>query len=153
MKSVKRKVIAYVTHGQRLLVFRHRDFPEAGIQAPAGTLEEGEAPAEGALREGWEETGLERLRLAEFLGEDMRDMAEWGLDQVHHRHFFHLTCGDEPPEAWQHNEETPSDGSPGPIVLEFHWAPLPAGAPELSGGQGEMLPRLMEAMRLGGARP
>jgi hypothetical protein len=36
-------------------------------------------------------------------------------------------------------------------VFEFYWAPLPAGAPELSGGQGKMLPRLMEAMGLGGA--
>ena len=29
---VKRKVLAYVTRGDELLVFRHRDFPEAGLQ-------------------------------------------------------------------------------------------------------------------------
>ena len=35
---VKRKVLAYVTRGDELLVFRHRDFPEAGLQVPAGTM-------------------------------------------------------------------------------------------------------------------
>jgi hypothetical protein len=32
------KVIAYITHGDRLPVFSHTQYPEAGIQAPAGTV-------------------------------------------------------------------------------------------------------------------
>ena len=42
------KVLAYVTRLRNgdveLLVFDHRDAPEAGIQVPAGTIEPGESP-------------------------------------------------------------------------------------------------------------
>ena len=38
MTPVIHKVFAYITHRDRLLVFRHTDFPEAGIQVPAGTV-------------------------------------------------------------------------------------------------------------------
>ena len=37
MKRVQ-KVVAYITNGQRLLVFTHPLSPEAGIQVPAGTM-------------------------------------------------------------------------------------------------------------------
>lgn len=35
------KVYAYITHEERLLVFKHVDFPEVGIQVPGGTLDAG----------------------------------------------------------------------------------------------------------------
>ena len=54
MTLLKHKVLAYITHGERLLIFSHPDCPEAGLQVPAGTLEPGEDPAEGAMREAWE---------------------------------------------------------------------------------------------------
>src|SRR5579884_333161 len=63
-----RKVLAYVTHGRRLLLFTHAKQPSAGIQVPAGTLLPGEAPEYGVLREAWEETGLESLALGAYLG-------------------------------------------------------------------------------------
>lgn len=59
MDYIRRKVLAYITNRQRLLVFSHLDIPEAGIQVPGGTLEDGESPEEGVLREAYEETGLE----------------------------------------------------------------------------------------------
>lgn len=53
------KVTAFVTRptgqGDELLLFQH---PSAGIQLPAGTVEQDEAPAAAALREAQEETGL-----------------------------------------------------------------------------------------------
>lgn len=51
--------------GKELLLFEH---PSAGIQVPAGTVEIGEEPSDAALREGGEESGLEGLRVEEFLG-------------------------------------------------------------------------------------
>ena len=37
------RVVAYVTRGDRLLVFRHTMYPEAGVQVPAGHSEAGRA--------------------------------------------------------------------------------------------------------------
>ncbi|HLE30393.1 MAG TPA: NUDIX domain-containing protein, partial [Anaerolineales bacterium] len=59
---MKHKVLAYITRRRngrtQLLVFTHRDFPEAGVQVPAGTVEPDE-PVEAALfREVHEESGL-----------------------------------------------------------------------------------------------
>jgi 8-oxo-dGTP diphosphatase len=138
------KAFAYITYQDKLLVFSHPDFPEAGIQVPAGTIKPGEAPEEAAWREAEEETGLKGLRLAHFLGEQVRDMADCGLDEIHHRYFYHFECTSEPPTVWRHNEDDPSDGSPAPIVFELFWANLPDGVPPLTTDHGFMLARLEE---------
>ncbi len=44
--------------GVEILVFEHRDFPEAGVQVPAGGIEAGETVEQAALRELHEETGV-----------------------------------------------------------------------------------------------
>lgn len=49
---------------REVLVFRH---PTAGVQLPAGTVEEGEAPEAAVLREVFEETGI-TARLIKKLG-------------------------------------------------------------------------------------
>lgn len=143
---LKHKVFAYITHNHRLLVFSHPDFPDAGIQVPAGTLEVGEDPAAGVMREALEETGLRALRFDAFLGEYDHEFAEFG--HVHRRRFYHLICDETPPERWQHFEMHPSDGSPAPIRFEFFWVQLPDYVPDLTPGHGKMLPQL--AARLAG---
>jgi 8-oxo-dGTP pyrophosphatase MutT (NUDIX family) len=50
---------------REVVLFEH---PTAGIQFPAGTVEEGEMPEAAALREGEEETGLSGLQMESFLG-------------------------------------------------------------------------------------
>ena len=133
------KVFAYITHGDRLLVFSHPDSPEAGIQVPAGTLKDDERPEDGVMREALEETGLTKLTLVSFLGEVERDMSDFGLDEIHHRRFYHLRCDGDPPDAWRHFESDPSDGSAAPIAFEFFWAPMPDAIPDLIAGHGDML--------------
>jgi 8-oxo-dGTP pyrophosphatase MutT (NUDIX family) len=96
MRSVKQKVFAYITHNQHLLVFNHPFAPEAGIQVPAGTIEEGEHPEAAVLREAFEETGLIDLTLDCFLGEQKRDMSDLGRDEIHYRRFYHLRCHKTP---------------------------------------------------------
>lgn len=141
------KAMAYITHRDRLLVFRQPDFPEAGIQVPGGSIEPGEPPEVAVLREAFEETGLDCLRLARFLGERIFDCRPRGRDEIYRRYFYHLRCeGAEPPETWRHAEQTPSDGSPGPITFELFWASLPDGMPLLIAEMGALLPELLTSL-------
>ncbi|RPH63029.1 MAG: NUDIX domain-containing protein [Chloroflexi bacterium] len=146
MPILKRKVLAYIAHEGRLLVFRHRDFPEAGIQVPGGTLEENEPPTQAILREAAEETGLAGLLIQRKIGEQVLKMSDYGLDEIHHRYYFQLVCDTPPPQTWIHEEMSPSDGSPAPIAFEFFWAKLPNGVPPLAGGQDKFLYRLIDFM-------
>ena len=77
------KVIAYITCGDKLLVFSHPRYPEAGIQVPAGTVEEGEPLEEAVLREAREETGLKGLRTQSYLGVREYDLSAFDLYGVH----------------------------------------------------------------------
>ncbi len=144
--TLKRKAFAYITHGDRLLVFRHPAAPDAGIQVPAGSMRTGERPEDAVLREAREETGLADLVLVGALGEHRRDMADVGLDEMHHRYFFHLRCVGDPPATWRHWESDPSDGSSAPILFEFFWARVPDGVPLLIADHDQQLPQLVERM-------
>ena len=142
---ITEKVIAYITDGDSLLVFSHPHHPEAGIQVPAGTVEEGESPEEAVLREAREETGLDGLKIQAYLGVQEHDLSAHGRSELQRRHAFHLVLCGRAPVRWRHYEEHPSDGSPGPIEFEFYWVEFPDRVPELSGGQGELLCRLRPA--------
>ena len=147
VKPTIRKAFAYITHGNRLLIFSHPLAPQAGLQVPAGTILDGEAPEDAVLREAREETSLADLRIVRFLGEVRRDRADVGRAEIHHRFFFHLACESEPLERWQNYEPDPSDRSEPPL-FEFWWVPLPDGVPGLIAGHGDMLPALFEALGL-----
>jgi 8-oxo-dGTP pyrophosphatase MutT (NUDIX family) len=139
------KVFAYITHGDRLLVFTHPHAPEAGVQVPAGTVEPGEAWEGAVLREAWEETGLPGLTLAHYLGQQVRDMRDFGRDEIHHRAFYHLICGGDPPATWEHWERAAADGSPAHLFA-FFWARLPGEIPPLIADHGALLPALCAAL-------
>lgn len=145
--KVKRKVFAYITNHQCLLVFSHPYHSDAGIQVPAGTVEKGEQIETAVLREAFEETGLTDLRLGSFLGEQERDMSDFGKDEIHHRFFYHLLAPGEPPSTWRHTELWSGEGE-GPIVFEFFWAQLPHAVPFLIADHGIFLPRLLEELSL-----
>ena len=93
MTPVIHKVFAYITNGHRLLVFRHTDFPEAGIQVPAGTVKPNERLEIAVLREAYEETGLQGLTIRRYLGDQIRNMEDVGKDEIH-LVLDQLTCGD-----------------------------------------------------------
>jgi 8-oxo-dGTP diphosphatase len=122
--KTKAKAYAYVVRRGHLLVFRHAEFPEVGIQVPGGTIDAGETPEHAVLRETHEETGLEGLSIVRALGEHVRDMRDFDEQAFHHRYFFELACGDAP-ETWQWWERTPSGGGP-PIAFDFFWVPIDA---------------------------
>jgi 8-oxo-dGTP diphosphatase len=136
------KVYAYITYGDQMLVFRHPFVPEAGIQVPGGTVEPDEAPDDAVLREAFEETGLPTLKRVAFLGEQMwQNPYPQESYKVAHRHFYHLTVTDTPPDTWRHIESSPSIGTDQP-VFEFFWVPL-SDIPALIADMGFHLPTLL----------
>ena len=143
MRAVE-KVLTYITYQNRLLVFRHVDFPDAGIQVPGGSIHKGEHPRDAALREAREESGLSGFHSTVFLGTADFDLRASGKDEIHHRYFFHLEYDQPVEECWRHAEIYASDGTPGPIWFEFYWTQLPDGVPDLTGEQGALLPVLIQ---------
>jgi 8-oxo-dGTP pyrophosphatase MutT (NUDIX family) len=133
------KVYAYVTYEDKLLVFKHTHYPEAGIQVPGGTIEGDERPDEAILREVKEETGLNDLEVISYLGMWPFDLSLIGEQGIQHRHFFHLRYMGPILEVWRHYERTPFEGPYEQIEFEFYWVKLPEDVPELAGGQGVML--------------
>ncbi|MBI1802321.1 MAG: NUDIX domain-containing protein [Chloroflexi bacterium] len=131
------KVVAYITrekNGNReLLVFKHSDYPDAGIQVPAGTVEPGELPEQALWREVSEETGHTGFTLARRLTTyeyRYQPTGEWSR-----RHVYHLTAPTYLPGSWRHGEKF---GTPDQITFDFYWAPLDS-LPALSAGLGDHL--------------
>ncbi|MEV0586511.1 NUDIX domain-containing protein [Nonomuraea sp. NPDC050310] len=137
-KPIREKALCYIVRDGRLLVFRHVDVPleEAGVQVPAGGIEAGETPEEGALREAREETGPTELSIVRKLGVTDYDVTpyRWEIQRLH---VFHLALHQETPERWASEER----GGGAAIRLECFWIPLEQGH-VLAGGQGALLSRL-----------
>ena len=139
MPVTVQKVLAYITRGDELLVFTHRDFPEAGLQIPAGTIEPGESARDAALREVAAETGLSGVVVVKHLGRYLYDMNPY-KDEMHDRHVFHLKSTASTPSIWQH-EERNAEGE-APISFIFQWMKLDDPLLVLAAGQGDYLEHL-----------
>ncbi|UCH04390.1 MAG: NUDIX domain-containing protein [Candidatus Thorarchaeota archaeon] len=94
--KIREKVFAYITKGSHLLVFRERGFEGFGLQIPAGTPEEVESLEHAVLREAVEETGLDSLIVVGHLGSVRVDQSEYGIDEVHRRHFYRSSVKKKP---------------------------------------------------------
>ncbi len=116
-----RKVVAYITKGTKLLVLKHRDHPEIGIEVPAGTVEKDEDLEKAVLREIEEETGLTNVKLKSYLGQKDWLASIFNPAQVHERHFFHLEAQDPVQEEWLHYEMHPSGGDGKPVAYNLFW--------------------------------
>jgi 8-oxo-dGTP pyrophosphatase MutT (NUDIX family) len=141
---LRHKVYAYITHGDRLLVFDHLHHPEAGTQLPGGTRPENEDPIEAVLREAVEETGLPDLALVRFLGEIDYSLPQ--RNEIHRRRFYHLVCNSTPPERWQHQELHPFDETPEPIFFQLYWVD-PHILPQLAPGHDACIEELGKSMK------
>jgi 8-oxo-dGTP pyrophosphatase MutT (NUDIX family) len=134
--TVKEKVLVYIFRRRgpnaEVLVFEHADFPEAGLQVPAGTLEPGEDPADGALREAYEESGLSGLSIGRFIG--VFDWLRSDLNQLHHRHVYVLTCAERVRDTWLHTV-TAGEEDQG-LRFRFYWLAADVAKQALSADQG-----------------
>ena len=142
------KAFAYITWRGRLLVFDHVDFPDAGLQVPAGTIQAGETPEAGVIREAREETGLLRFLPAEPLGIREFDTRPYGKKETHRRHFFHLRLDQEAPERWRHDEAN-AEGDGRPIRFELYWVEPAEAESRLAHAHGALLHVLLGDRRTG----
>jgi 8-oxo-dGTP pyrophosphatase MutT (NUDIX family) len=94
----------------RILLFRH---PLAGVQLVKGTIEPGETPAEAALRELSEESGIVDASV-------VSDLGCWNAEHLEQVWSFQLCHAQAPlPEQWTH--QTLDDHG---HAFSFFWAPL-----------------------------
>ncbi len=129
------KVVAYITRGTKLLVFDHANFPEVGTQVPAGTIEDGETPTFAVMREVFEETGLNKLYLRDFLGMQTLVLEKPEGKMLINRHYYHFEVPDDVPDTWAHYETKPSDGSFDLILFNFRWVDFSKDNITLAGKQ------------------
>lgn len=134
----KLKVIAYIFRKNRseILVFDHRDVPEAGTQVVGGTVEAGEDFKLALQREIKEESGLS-IDPSEMtkIGESTYHRQD--MPELNHRHYFEIQRSDFP-ETWEHTVD--SSGMDNGMVFEFYWLPLDEARDVLVGNFGELLP-------------
>jgi 8-oxo-dGTP pyrophosphatase MutT (NUDIX family) len=92
-----------------VLAFRH---PLAGLQLVKGTIEPGELPAHAALRELWEEAGIEARVMSQLGTQTIEATGQlW--------HFYYCAANRVLPDQWQFY--TQDDGG---HWFEFFWHPL-----------------------------
>ncbi|MHB0801053.1 NUDIX domain-containing protein [Bacillus thuringiensis] len=139
----KKKVHAYITREKegvmQLLVFKHRDIHEAGIQVPGGMVDEGETLEAAILREVQEESGLRHLCIERFLADYIIHVKE--KQEYEKRHFFHVTLLTDVKDTWEHivSAGEKDEG----LAFSYEWVNI-AKCPELAGKQGEFLHLLDE---------
>lgn len=108
MKSSKAVAIVLRDAGAsaEILVFDH---PTAGTQFVKGTIESGESPSQAALRELWEESGIDGARI-------VRDLGVWPSPKGQAWHFHLVGVDRSLPERWEHFTQ---DG--GGKLFRFRW--------------------------------
>lgn len=133
------KVLAYITRKEgpqrEVLVFRHRDFPEAGVQVIGGTVDADENLEAALHREIEEESGLCHLKIVRQVATIER------FSPVHQewqqRHFFHLHSTEELPPQWQHVVSAGERDHQ--LVFCFEWWSLERVAREPMDGKGDFV--------------
>ncbi len=127
----REKALVYVTRGvEELLVLEHsEEFPDAGVQVPAGGVEPDEDPARTAERELCEETGLRVTDPAVHLVSHY-----WTTDDAPSRirHYYWLTAPLDTPDSWLHVVSAGEED----VGMLFHLSFRPLWDPKLTPGYG-----------------
>ncbi|WP_329537402.1 NUDIX domain-containing protein (plasmid) [Streptomyces sp. NBC_01450] len=140
MQPARVRAAAYVTRsvpgGRELLVFDHRDSPEAGTQVPAGGVDAGELLTEAVLREITEETGATGITMGSALAVQQRPHPQTGQPQV--TVFFHAQTT-ETRDTWTHTVASQDGGQDNGMVFRCYFIPAEQAVALLADNQGEFI--------------
>lgn len=136
----REKVFAYITRRpDELLVFAHTEqYPDAGIQVPAGGVEPVEDPAAAVVRETFEESGLrlsDPVYLASFEWEAEPTSQIW--------HFYWFQAPSRTPDRWEHRVSAGEEDA----GMIFRYAFAPRSDPSLVKGFDSALDDLDRSLR------
>lgn len=138
--ELKRKVLAYITKGEgterEILVFEHKDNPNAGLQVPGGTIEEDELLIDALYREIEEETGINRENL-ELKGKVIKsNYFPEHKNVIYERNIFHLTFIGKEHDGWEHRVY--GGGEDDGMIFCHRWVPINK-LPELAANQDQAI--------------
>lgn len=130
----------YITRGRReVLVFDHTpEYPDAGVQVPAGGVDPGETPEQAATREAFEESGLSGLSAPVYLGSRPFVQEVLGRPARAMRHYFWLIAPETTPDAWAHTVSAGEQDRG--LVFLLRFAPLDSAG--LTWDFDELLPEV-----------
>ena len=127
--------------GPELLVFEHAGQPEAGLQVPGGTVEDGEAPLTAVAREVLEESGLALSGWEAAATLEHAAVPGSGTPGPQRWHCFATTPATALPDAWRFAPR----GSAGERELRFDYRWIALAGGELLAGQQEEARRAVAA--------
>jgi len=123
---VRRRAVVYATRDRggrtELLTIESLEYPEEGIQVPAGRIDHDEPMEAGLLRELAEETGVTRARIVREL-----PSFECNYRTYSHNHAFHVVVEEETPDEWEHR--VVGKGADAGLTHHCRWVPLGADLP------------------------
>lgn len=139
--EVKRKVLAYITKGnqrsRKILVFEQKEYPEAGLQVPGGTIGDDEFLIDALYREIEEETGLTRDQLVLNGKVNKTHFYPKNKDMMYERTIFHLAyTGSNHAQDWEH--KVSGTGKDHGRIFALHWVPIDQ-CPKLAAGQDQAI--------------
>jgi len=145
MKHRKQKIVAYIIRKQgserELLSFTHRDYPEAGIQVPAGTVDPGEKPEQTLFREVYEESGLDiKQESYQLLG--IFQWERYDRHEIHQRFVYQINLKQDTADQWTHSVS--GQGEDESLVFNYQWIKVSADLKKkLAANQGDYLEQLV----------
>lgn len=139
------KVVTYIIRNnndkKEILVFEHdKEWSEAGIQVPAGSVDPDENIESAAVREAQEESGLGKLKIIKKVDEYL--MFRNTHNQFNRRHVYQLEVLDEKVnEKWSHIVS--GDGIDRGMNFTYYWIPLEKAESSLTGSMGCSIRKLL----------